>query len=344
MKSSLYNSFKIFIKIAFFFYCKKINTLGKENVPDKGAVLFLANHPNGLIDPILIASQIRRKTHFLVKADIFKNPKIATFFSWLGMMPVFRIRDGIKSLAKNNLIFEKCGTLLKSDKTLLIFPEGTHDKKRTIRPINKGFTRIVFRTLADDPTLKIHIIPVGITYQNSSKYPTEVTVNFGKSILASSYYDKNEIPKSAKILKDEVAQRLKALTVHINNDENYNSIVHQLDEAQVNYTDVEKTNEIIKSKIALQEQKKVKSKFPWLKWLIIINSFVPYLVWKKIDAKITEIEFKDTFRLGINTLTFPAFYLFIAMLLGLLLHWKIAVCYLVCSFLMIFIHTKISKS
>ena len=35
---------------------KKIIVNGKENIPKKGAVLFIVNHPNGLIDPLIITT------------------------------------------------------------------------------------------------------------------------------------------------------------------------------------------------------------------------------------------------------------------------------------------------
>ena len=76
MKKLLYYLFKVLIKTQFFFYTKRIKIEGAENIPEKGAILFTANHPNGLLDPILIASNIKRKVHFLVQAGVFKNKTI----------------------------------------------------------------------------------------------------------------------------------------------------------------------------------------------------------------------------------------------------------------------------
>lgn len=342
MRVLLYYIFKVLIKTGFFFYAKKIKISGKENIPKKGAILFTANHPNGLLDPILIASNISRKTHFLVKADVFKNPKVATFFDWLGMMPVYRIRDGINQLAKNNLIFEKCRALLKNEKALLIFPEGSHMRKRTIRPLSKGFTRILFGALDENPNLKISVIPVGITYQNSSKYPSEIALQIGKPISANEFYNTEELHKSTLNLKQEVTKQLQALTVHITNDENYETIEANLNHLTIDFTEVTTTNKLIQTNKYNDIKKRPKKRKSILKLLIIINSFIPYFLWKAIDKKITEIEFKDTFRYGINMITFPLFYFINSLIISYFFNWKAGFIYFSCSLFLVLLHTKIA--
>jgi len=120
-----------FIKLGLFFYTKKITVLGKENIPSKGAVLFAVNHPNGLVDPLYVTTTNHRKNHFLVRAASFKNPIIKKILESLNLLPIYRIRDGIKQLSNNQEIFEKCFKILHKKETLMIFPEGSHDKKRT---------------------------------------------------------------------------------------------------------------------------------------------------------------------------------------------------------------------
>lgn len=344
MRVLLYYIFKILVKIGFFFYCKKIKISGKENIPKKGAILFASNHPNGLLDPILIASSISRKTYFLVRAGVFEKPLVAKFFDWLGMMPVYRMRDGIRQLSKNNDIFKKCRNLLKDEKALLIFPEGSHLRKRTIRPLSKGFARILFGTLDENPDLKIHIIPIGITYQNSSKYPSEIALQFGKPILANDFYNAIELHKSTIAIKQEVSHQLQQLTVHITDDENYENTEKKLNRTAIDFTEVANVNNIIKTKKYPKGKRKIKKQKSFLEILIIINSFIPYFIWKKIDTIITEIEFKDTFRFGINMLLFPLFYFINSCIITAFFNWKTGVIYFISSLILILIHTKTSAS
>jgi 1-acyl-sn-glycerol-3-phosphate acyltransferase len=69
----LYTFLKYYIKLGLFFYHKKIEVIGLENIPKKGAILFISNHPNALIDPLLIVTNNVRSIHFLSRASAFKN-------------------------------------------------------------------------------------------------------------------------------------------------------------------------------------------------------------------------------------------------------------------------------
>ncbi|WP_435262193.1 lysophospholipid acyltransferase family protein [Tenacibaculum sp. nBUS_03] len=343
MRIILYYIFKFFIKTGLFFYSKRIKINGNENIPKDGAVLFTANHPNGLIDPILIATHIKRKTHFLVRAAVFKKPIIAYFFDLLGMMPVYRIRDGIKELSKNEAIFNKCEELLAKNKTLLIFPEGSHNRKRFIRPLSKGFTRIIFQTLDRNPKTKLYIIPIGITYQNSSKYPSKVALNFGKAIKVNSYIDNKNRFEVTKTLKKEVLEQLKQLTVHITDDNNYKEKLTKLNNANIDFTEIQEVNKLDLN-TTITNSKNTFNYFKPLFFLIILNSVIPYTLWKIASKKIDEIEFFDTFRFGFNIVLFPVFYILQSLIINYLFNRKIAIIYLITSFLIVLVYTKLSPT
>ena len=56
MKILWYLFVKIYVRTGFAFYFKKINLVGIENIPKKRAILFVSNHQNALIDPLLIGA------------------------------------------------------------------------------------------------------------------------------------------------------------------------------------------------------------------------------------------------------------------------------------------------
>lgn len=342
MKTLWYNFIKLIIKTGLFFYSKNIIIVGKENIPKKGAVLFMVNHPNGLIDPLIVTTNIFRKNHYLVRAAVFKKPFIKKLLATLNLMPIYRIRDGASQLGKNHEIFDSCFDIFNKGETLMIFPEGSHNRKRTIRPLSKGFTRIVFGAFEKYPDLKIQIVPVGLTYQNASQYPSKVSLCFGEPILANDYYNAKKLNISVVQLKNEVSYQLKKLSVHIPDDENYESTLQKLNKAQVDFTEVDKVNQFIKEE-KFPEEKISKSNFlnPLL-FLIILNSIFPYFIWKIAAKKIDEIEFVDTFRFGFNLVTFPIFYGLQTWIVSLFYGWNIAGIYLLVSLLLILIYSKFS--
>lgn len=343
MKTLWYYFVKALVKSSLFFYSKRIKVTGKENIPKRGAVLFIVNHPNGLIDPLIVAVNNPRVQHFLVRAAVFKKPLVKKFLATLNLMPIYRIRDGVKQLGKNQEIFQQCFSILKKQKALMIFPEGSHNRKRTIRPLSKGFTRIVFGALEQDPDLQIQIVPVGITYQNSSTYPTHISLQYGKPILANDYYFPEDQVTETKKLKEVITKQLQQLSVHIPDDENYHDVLNKLNKANVDFTQVQVINNMIEIGNITKRKKKAHL-FGFLKPIIILNSLLPWLLWKYIDGKNDEIEFVDTFRFGINTITFGLFYLIQTYLVFVFFDWKTAAIYFVSSLVAVLLFSKFHTS
>ena len=337
-----YASVKLFLKISLQFYAKKIIVKGEHNIPKKGAVLFAINHPNALMDPLFVTSNNPRVNHFLVRADVFKKPLIKKILASLNLMPIFRIRDGRKQLSNNEEVFEKCFSILKKQETLIIFPQGGHCRNRKIQPLSKGFTRIVFGALEKYTDLNITVIPVGITYQNSATFPCKVAVNYGEAINSRQIFEENEKAKAILVLKDKVYKQLTKLSVHIADDENYTTILSKLNAANVDFTNVALVNKMIAKNIFPPKEKKRTNYFKPLFFIIILNSFLPYLIWKRASKNPGEIEFLDTFRYGLNVISFPLFYFLQALIITVFYGSKIGILYFIVSFFLVLFYTKLS--
>ena len=312
---------------------------GRENIPKKGAILFMVNHPNGLIDPLIVAVNNPRVQHFLVRAASFKKPLMKRFLESLNLMPIYRMRDGVKQLGNNKDVFDKCFTLLNNQKALMIFPEGSHDKRRTVRTLSKGFSRIVFGALEQNPALQIHIIPVGLTYQNPSVYPSNVCLHYGTPILANDFYKPLIINSEIKRLKDVITSQLKTLCVHIPIDENYEKNLAKLTAANVDFTEVELVNSMITSSIISEREKKL-NLVGFLKPFIILNSIIPWIIWKYTKSKIDEFEFIDTFRYGIGTITVSVNLMIQTYLASFFYQWILGLVYLASSLLLLLLYSK----
>lgn len=339
-----YNSIRLLVKTGLFFYSKNIHVSGVENIPKKGAILFCANHPDGLIDPLMVTTNCPRISHYLVRAAAFNNPYVKKFLESLNLMPIYRIRDGVSEVGKNKGIFENCFEIFKKGETLLIYPEASHNRKRTIRPLSKGFTRIVFGALDKYPDLEITVIPVGLTYQNATFYPTKVAVKYGKPISVNDFYNANEQIISVNKLKNEVSKQLKKLSVHITDDENYATTLSKLNAANVDFTEVDLINKMIaENNFTAIRSRKLNFLKP-LYFVIFLNSIFPILIWKKAAKKIDEFEFVDTFRFAISCITFPLFYGLQTIIIGFLFDAKTAFIYLIVSLLLILVYAKLSPT
>src|ERR1700733_7432607 len=81
------------LRVATRVFFRQIEVVGVEHVPADGAVIFAGNHPNSLIDPILIITTCGRKVHFAAKDTLFKGRLMRAVLRGLGAVPSKRRDD-----------------------------------------------------------------------------------------------------------------------------------------------------------------------------------------------------------------------------------------------------------
>jgi 1-acyl-sn-glycerol-3-phosphate acyltransferase len=270
MKKLWLHSIKWYIQLGLFFYYKSIKVYNIENIPKHKPVLLLSNHQNALLDALLIATKCGRFSYFLSRASAFKKQIVRAILKSLQMLPVYRVRDGWSTISNNNAIFETCTELLHKGEAIVVFPEGNHNLKRTVRPLSKGFTRIVFNTLEKYPETDLQLVPVGLNFMNAKQYPDCVTVCFGKPIAAKTCVSDNRNNDIIN-LKTRIKTEISKLTTHIP-DEAYKESLQKLDALHVDYLDPKDVNTCIANNF---ESCKPKSKSKFKSFFKSITYFKP---------------------------------------------------------------------
>lgn len=339
MKRIWYHFVKYYIRLGFAFYFKKIHIHNSGNIPKHKAVLFVANHQNALIDPILIGSTNPREMYYLTRSTVFKNPVVKVLLHSINMLPIFRMRDGFETLSQNEAVFQQCFKILKNQKSLLIFPEGNHNLQRRVRILSKGFTRIVFGALEQNPEKEIVIVPIGINYSDPTNYASEVSLYYGKPISTNYYYENFDKNESVTKLKNEVSDQLKILTTHIENTNQYEEIANHFHPEEFLFP--EKINTKLETlQIFSAAVSDKKNNFNPLALPVKINSIFPLWIWRNIASKIEEKEFISTFKFTLGITAFPLFYGLQAGIISSLFGIIYGTIYLIFSFLFVYILTK----
>ncbi|SIQ38035.1 lysophospholipid acyltransferase family protein [Maribacter ulvicola] len=323
MSGLLYYLVKIVVKTGLYGYHKKIVISGLENIPKDQPVMFLPNHQSALVDVLLIATDCNRKPYFLTRSDVFKGKFLKRVFSYFQMLPIYRMRDGRDTLSNNDAIFNSCADILSRGEALLLFPEANHSLGRKVRPLSKGFTRILIRTFERHPELDVLLLPVGFNYKHAARFPDEVAIHYGSPISAKSLYDPGNLNKTSHDIKMEVSERLKQLTVHIPNDDDYDKILDRLILEKADFLTPTKTNEKIQSytdqELDLandtETKKQQQSKF---NLLFTVLNFPIVLIWRTwLKPKVPEDEFMGTFRFAFAILSYPIYMILLFALLSL---------------------------
>ena len=73
-----------------------------------GPVLLSINHPNNLIDSLLVRSVLPQKVHCLATAALFRDPLIARFLVALGVIALYRKADDPDKMDRNMEMFAAC--------------------------------------------------------------------------------------------------------------------------------------------------------------------------------------------------------------------------------------------
>lgn len=207
--------------MALFFFFKKIVVSGKENLIHQGPLIIVANHPNTLIDPLIIASITDQQIGFLAKAELFSNALLGKILKYFNVIPIFRKIDvSIGEKPDNKFAFEKCHEFLNKKGTILIFPEGNSFYELKLREIKTGTARIALSfesALGQEQDLKI--LPIALDYSDAIQFRSMVAVTIDEPIALEAYkklYQEDEI-ESVLQLTENIHQ---VLDKHIPNTTN----------------------------------------------------------------------------------------------------------------------------
>jgi glycerol-3-phosphate O-acyltransferase/dihydroxyacetone phosphate acyltransferase len=201
-------------------FFRRIETANAEIVPSDDAVIFVMNHPNGLIDPALVFVALPRKISFLAKSTLFKMPVISSLLKTVEALPLYRKIDAGEDVSKNQHTFALVREMLKKGGAIAIFPEGVSHNSPKLLPLKTGAARIALGTVSvgrNPASLALKIVPVGMFYTSKTTFRSEALLHFGEpfSVLPTELDEDGEPPRTAvKELNEKILAALKEVTLN----------------------------------------------------------------------------------------------------------------------------------
>src|SRR5918992_5118397 len=89
------------ISLALRLFFRRIETSRAALVPHGGALIFVLNHPNGLIDAALVFAALPRRISFLAKSTLFGLPFVGWLLRAVEALPLQRRVDEGADLSQN---------------------------------------------------------------------------------------------------------------------------------------------------------------------------------------------------------------------------------------------------
>jgi len=201
-----YSCVRMVSRFWLWFFFKDVSVIHADRVPAGGPVLLCINHPNNLIDSLLVSGVLPREVHYLATAALFRNPLVARFLVTCGAIPVYRKQDDPTKMDKNADAFAACFRALEAGRLVGIYPEGTTHSESRVQRIKTGASRIALDYQAAARGGPLSVIPVGLSFDARKSFRSRVRVSFGDPIPVAPY---------AAVHREDPARAVEALTTAI---------------------------------------------------------------------------------------------------------------------------------
>ncbi|MEO8042493.1 MAG: lysophospholipid acyltransferase family protein [Acidobacteriota bacterium] len=208
--------------VALRFFFRRIETVNADVVPKGTGVIFVLNHPNGLIDPALVFVALPRKISFLAKSTLFRMPVISFLLGTVEALPLYRKIDAGEDVSKNQMTFELCRELIARGGSIALFPEGVSHNSPKLLPMKTGAARIALGAAsAGESKIEVKIVPVGLFYTSKTTFRSEALLHFGEPFVVPEIEldTDGQSPRSAvQELTSKIEEELREVTLNAESD------------------------------------------------------------------------------------------------------------------------------
>lgn len=179
----------------------RITVEGKENIPKDGVCVFVSNHQGNFDIPVLLTS-LDKPNGIVAKKEIEKLPFVK---GWMYLLDcVFIDRENPRKAMST---INEAISLVKSGRSMVIFPEGTRSKGGPVAPFKGGAFRICEKSGAP-------VVPVCIngTYKvmeanNNWLKPADVKIKILPAIETKDM-ERAQLKELSDIVREEIVRNL----------------------------------------------------------------------------------------------------------------------------------------
>ncbi len=197
-------------------FFRRVEVTGLGNLPETGGGIFIAWHPNALVDGALILSQFPGRIVVGARHGLFRWPILGSLMRAFGAVPVYRRQDfpaGTDESRReaNEKSIEAMAASVASGAFALLFPEGQSHDEPFPTELRTGAARLYYRArgLAGNGAQAPVIVPVGLHYDRKHLFGSSALVSFHPPLEIGEGL---EDPPPEQASDDQKRSRYRALT------------------------------------------------------------------------------------------------------------------------------------
>ncbi|MFG0330130.1 MAG: 1-acyl-sn-glycerol-3-phosphate acyltransferase [Phycisphaerales bacterium] len=212
----IYRIARLLWRAALLVFFRRIEVEGVEHVPPSGPLMLVPNHPNAMVDPLVVLIHLDRPVTITAKSTFANMTILRPFMRALHVVTFHRAQDkgeGVKTMG-NRATLAVCRERLAEGAALCIFPEGQSHTDARLRPFKHGAASIAVDYVRRDGNPgRLQVVPVGLAFEEKDQWRSSVVVRFGEPIDVEAWLDAHPESK-AREFTTEIERRVEALTLN----------------------------------------------------------------------------------------------------------------------------------
>ncbi len=169
----------------------RIRVVGRDNIPDRGGALFVANHLS-FVDSLLVIASTDRFVRFIMHREYYEQIWIKPLAKIMGVIPIAG-NDGPRALLQS---LREATKSIENGDVVCIFAEGQMTRTGLMLPFRRGYERIM-KGLSN-PIIPIHLDRIWGSIHTFERgrffwkwprtfpFPYPITVSYGKPMPADT--------------------------------------------------------------------------------------------------------------------------------------------------------------
>ncbi|MBL0215041.1 MAG: 1-acyl-sn-glycerol-3-phosphate acyltransferase [Myxococcales bacterium] len=140
LRGALIGTFRRLMRL----YFRDIERYGEAPAVATRGRVFVSNHSNALLDPVLVMTDAPCEISPVAKSTLWDIPGLKWLLDRAGAVPIIRKKDNPdKDASQNAAVFDKIAGHLAGGGNILIFPEGTSHSDSKLAPLKSGAARML---------------------------------------------------------------------------------------------------------------------------------------------------------------------------------------------------------
>ena len=216
-----YRALRAVVRAVVGLFYRRVAVRGREHVPRDRGGLFVAWHPNGLIDPALVLTSSPVAVVFGARDGLLRWPVVGPLIRALGTVPIYRSVDqGAMSpderRAANDRSLGALAEAVAGGSFSALFPEGVSHDEPGLAEIRSGAARLYLRARERTPAGRPPpaLVPVGLHYEDKDVFRTDVLVVFHPPLAVDGEADPERLTDRIEAALVEAVRPTESWALH----------------------------------------------------------------------------------------------------------------------------------